>query len=49
VKASLAAGCPLRRLANVEDVAKAALFLLSDKAKHITREILDVNGGLLMD
>jgi NAD(P)-dependent dehydrogenase (short-subunit alcohol dehydrogenase family) len=49
VKTSLAAGYPLKRLANVEDVAEAALFLLSDKAKHITGEILDVNGGLLMD
>jgi len=31
------------------DVAEAALFLASDRSKHITGEILDVNGGLLMD
>jgi len=41
--------CPLGRLADTEDVAEAALFLLSDAAKHITGEILDVNGGTLMD
>lgn len=28
---------------------EAALFLLSDGTKHISGEILDVNGGLLMD
>ena len=32
-----------------EDVANAALFLASDEARHITGEIVDVNGGLWMD
>jgi 3-oxoacyl-[acyl-carrier protein] reductase len=41
--------CPLGTLAEPEDVAEAAIFLLSDGAKHITGEILDVNGGILMD
>jgi len=41
--------CPLGRLADTEDIAEAALFLLSDAAKHITGEILDINGGTLMD
>jgi 3-oxoacyl-[acyl-carrier protein] reductase len=41
--------CPLGRLADVDDIAEAAIFLLSDHAKHITGEILDINGGLLMD
>lgn len=40
---------PLGRLGSPEDVAEAVLFLVSDKAKHITGEILDVNGGMLMD
>ena len=31
------------------DVAKAIAFLASEDARYITGEILDVNGGLLMD
>lgn len=49
VRADLARNCPLGRLGDTEDIAEAAAFLLSDGAKHITGEILDVNGGLLMD
>ncbi len=40
---------PLRRLGKPRDVAEAALFLVSDAADFITGEILDVNGGCLMD
>jgi NAD(P)-dependent dehydrogenase (short-subunit alcohol dehydrogenase family) len=31
------------------DVANAIAFLASDDARYITGEIMDVNGGLLMD
>jgi 3-oxoacyl-[acyl-carrier protein] reductase len=31
------------------DVAKAVAFLVSEDARYITGEIMDVNGGLLMD
>ena len=40
---------PLGRLARPQDVAAAALFLASPEAAFITGEVLDVNGGFLMD
>ncbi|MBI2939012.1 MAG: 3-oxoacyl-ACP reductase FabG [Chloroflexi bacterium] len=40
---------PLKRLARPEDIAAVAVFLASDKASYLTGEIVDVNGGLLMD
>lgn len=40
---------PLKRLGKPEDVAEAVLFFASEKADFITGEILDVNGGFLMD
>ncbi|HSB03696.1 MAG TPA: SDR family NAD(P)-dependent oxidoreductase [Thermodesulfobacteriota bacterium] len=43
------ASIPLSRLGKPEDVAEAVLFLVSDSASFITGEILDVNGGALMD
>lgn len=43
------ASIPLGRLGKPEDVANAVVFLASDEASFITGEILDVNGGALMD
>jgi 3-oxoacyl-[acyl-carrier protein] reductase len=40
---------PLRRLGTPADVAQAVVFLASDDAGYITGEVIDVNGGLLMD
>jgi 3-oxoacyl-[acyl-carrier protein] reductase len=40
---------PLGRMGRPEDVAEAALFLVSDAASFITGETLNVNGGALMD
>ncbi len=40
---------PLKRLGKPQEVAEAVAFLASDAANFITGEILDVNGGYLMD
>ena len=40
---------PLGAIGSVEDVAYAVAFLVSEEARYITGEILDVNGGMLMD
>jgi 3-oxoacyl-[acyl-carrier protein] reductase len=46
---SIIEAIPLKRLGKPEDVAEAVLFLASDKASFITGEILDINGGFIMD
>jgi 2,3-dihydro-2,3-dihydroxybenzoate dehydrogenase len=38
-------GIPLRRLAEVGDIAELVLFLLSDRARHITMENIVIDGG----
>ncbi|KJS86638.1 MAG: hypothetical protein JM58_06515 [Peptococcaceae bacterium BICA1-8] len=43
------AGVPMGRLGTGQDIANAVMFLASDLAQYITGEIMDVNGGLLMD
>jgi len=42
------AGIPLRRMASAEDVAGPILFLCSDLGRHVTGEILNVNGGAVL-
>jgi 3-oxoacyl-[acyl-carrier protein] reductase len=39
---------PLRRIATADDVANAIVFLGSDWARHITGEVLNVNGGSVL-
>lgn len=39
---------PLRRIATPEDIARPVLFLCSDWARHITGEVLNVNGGSVL-
>jgi len=46
---AFAAKIPFKEYGKPEDVAQAVLFLASDQARYITGEILDVNGGLVMD
>ena len=40
---------PLKKFGEPEDVANMALFLASDMARHITGEISDVDGGIMLD
>jgi 3-oxoacyl-[acyl-carrier protein] reductase len=40
---------PLGRIATPEDMANAVAFLASDEAAFITGEVINVNGGRLMD
>ena len=47
-KKALVEAHPIRRLGTPEDVARAALFLVSDEAAWITGVVLDVAGGAVM-
>lgn len=38
---------PLRRLGKPEEVAATVIFLLSEAAGYITRQVISVNGGLI--
>ncbi len=40
---------PWKEYGKPNDIAEAVLFLASNRARYITGEILDVNGGLVMD
>lgn len=40
---------PLKRFGKPEEVARAVLFLVSAESSYITGEILDINGGMIMD
>ena len=39
---------PVRRFGKAEDVAKTAVFLLSNNARYITGHVINVDGGLAM-
>jgi 3-oxoacyl-[acyl-carrier protein] reductase len=39
---------PLRRIATSEDIAGPILFLCTNLARHITGEVLNVNGGSVL-
>ncbi|HEY7471506.1 MAG TPA: SDR family NAD(P)-dependent oxidoreductase [Gemmatimonadota bacterium] len=47
-RAGILAAIPLGRAASAEDIADAIAFLASDRARHITGEILNVNGGSVL-
>ncbi len=47
-KRDIEATIPLGRVASPEDIAGPIVFLCSDLARHITGEILNVNGGSVL-
>jgi 3-oxoacyl-[acyl-carrier protein] reductase len=47
-RAAIEAGIPLGRVASAEDVAGPIVFLCSPLARHITGEVLNVNGGSVL-
>lgn len=47
-RARIASSIPLGRIATAEDIAGPILFLCSPLARHITGEILNVNGGSVL-
>jgi len=47
-KESVLDSIPLHRIATTDDIALSICFLLSDWSRHITGEILNVNGGSVM-
>ncbi len=46
---AFAAHIPWKEYAQPNDIANAVVFLASDASRYVTGEILDVNGGLVMD
>jgi 3-oxoacyl-[acyl-carrier protein] reductase len=45
---AIEAAIPLRRVATADDIAGPIVFLCSDLARHITGEVLNVNGGSVL-
>ncbi len=41
-------GIPLNRIATTDDIALSICFLLSDWSRHITGEIVNINGGAVL-
>jgi 3-oxoacyl-[acyl-carrier protein] reductase len=48
VRARVHAGIPLGRIASADDIAGPIVFLCSPLARHVTGEILNVNGGSVL-
>jgi len=45
---AIAAAIPIGRVATPKDIAGPVVFLCSEHARHITGEILNVNGGSVL-
>jgi len=48
MKEQLLSTIPLGKLGSAEDVAGTVAFLLSDEAKYITGQTINVDGGMVM-
>jgi NAD(P)-dependent dehydrogenase (short-subunit alcohol dehydrogenase family) len=46
VREMLIGKTPMRRMGEIVDIANAALFLVSDESKYITRQTIHVSGGM---
>ena len=47
-RSDIEASIPLGRIATAEDVAGPIVFLCSELARHVTGEVLNVNGGAVL-
>ena len=47
-KQSVIKSIPLNRMATTDDIALSICFLLSDWSRHITGEVLNINGGAVL-
>ncbi|MDX6693642.1 MAG: 3-oxoacyl-[acyl-carrier protein] reductase [Blastocatellia bacterium] len=47
-KAAIERGIPLGRIASADDIALPIVFLCSEWARHLTGEVLNVNGGSVL-
>jgi 3-oxoacyl-[acyl-carrier protein] reductase len=47
-KQSVIDSIPLRRVATTDDIALSICFLLSDWSRHITGEVVNINGGTVL-
>ena len=47
-RARIASAIPLQRIASPDDIAGPILFLASPLARHVTGEVLNVNGGSVL-
>ena len=47
IKKSCMDSIPLKRFGQVEDIAKAVAWLVSDDASYVTGQTISVNGGMI--
>lgn len=49
VKEAMLTQIPMKKLGEPTDIANAAVFLASDLSRYITGQVINVNGGMLMN